>query len=134
MAQDYSKQKKIMRAVGIPLIIIGIIFVAYGIMNFGKGSFEDSRTYQMFFMFGSIIGMIGFLLTYLSVFRHVAKFYATEASPAITTASHAFGTGLKESGTMGNSTQKEIIKVKCPHCGYLESEDAEFCSKCGKKI
>ena len=27
-----------------------------------------------------------------------------------------------------------IIKVRCPHCGYLESEDAIYCSKCGKNM
>ena len=27
-----------------------------------------------------------------------------------------------------------VIKVRCPHCGYLESEDAVYCSKCGKSM
>ena len=33
-------------------------------------------------------------------------------------------------GNEGNT----IIKVRCPHCGYLESEDALYCSKCGKSM
>lgn len=33
-------------------------------------------------------------------------------------------------GSGGNT----IIKVRCPHCGYLESEDAVYCSKCGKSM
>jgi len=134
MAKDYSKTKMIMRAIGIPLIIIGIILSIYGWTNFGTSSFEDSSTYAMYFMLGSAMAVIGFILTYLSVFRHVANFYATEASPAIKTASHALGSGLKESGVIGSTEQKEVVKVKCRHCGYLESEDAEFCSKCGQKV
>lgn len=80
----------------------------------------------------------GLGLIYISQFRKVASYIATEASPAIETGSHAFGkgmgTGLKEAGIGTSNTPKEVIKIKCPHCGYLESEDAEFCSKCGKKI
>ena len=30
--------------------------------------------------------------------------------------------------------EKEVVKVKCQECGHLEDEDAEFCSKCGKRI
>lgn len=33
-------------------------------------------------------------------------------------------------GSEGNT----VIKVRCPHCGYLESEDALYCSKCGKSM
>ena len=34
----------------------------------------------------------------------------------------------------GNGSSNTIIKVRCPHCGYLESEDALYCSKCGKSM
>jgi uncharacterized membrane protein YvbJ len=27
-----------------------------------------------------------------------------------------------------------VIKVRCPHCGELNDEDAEFCKKCGGKM
>ena len=30
--------------------------------------------------------------------------------------------------------KKEVVKVKCRECGHLDEEDAEFCSKCGKRI
>ena len=33
-------------------------------------------------------------------------------------------------GSEGNT----VIKVRCPHCGYLESEDAVYCSKCGRSM
>jgi len=41
--------------------------------------------------------------------------------------------GIKDS-VVTQSIRSEIIKIKCPNCGYLENEDAKFCSKCGKKI
>jgi len=26
------------------------------------------------------------------------------------------------------------VRIKCRNCGYLETEDAEFCSKCGQRL
>ncbi len=36
--------------------------------------------------------------------------------------------------TGNNNSDNTIIKVRCPHCGYLESEDAVYCSKCGRSM
>lgn len=142
MKKDYSKAKIVMLAIGVPLIIIGIILLIYGFMNFGEFFGSWSTQENSGFGFSSIMTIagggfmlvIGVGLVYISQFRRVASYVATEASPGLRTASHAIGQGLKESGAMSSSGQKEVIKVKCPHCGYLDSEDAEFCSKCGKKI
>jgi hypothetical protein len=126
MKPDYSKYKNVMRAVGIPLLIIGIIMVIYGFTSFSRGNI-------FIFGLGGFLTVIGFGLISFSLIRPVSKYYATEATPAIKIASEAIGEGLKDSG-VGRTQTKEVIKIKCPHCGYLESEDAEFCSKCGKKI
>jgi len=133
MSPDYSKHKTAMRAIGIPLLIIGIILVIYGFTSFGSGSFEEATGNMMIFAAGGFLTMIGFALVALTIVRPMTKYYATEMSPGIKIASQSIGEGLKESGA-GGTPQKEVIKVKCPHCGYLESEDAEFCSKCSKKI
>lgn len=131
--QDYSEYKTAMLAIGIPMIIIGIILAIYGFTSFVSGGFEAAAGNQMIFMAGGSIAVIGFVLVGLAVIRPASKYYATELSPAMKITGQSIGEGLKESG-FGSSQTKEIIKVKCPHCGYLESEDAEFCSKCGKKI
>lgn len=153
--EDYSEYKTVMRVIGIPLLIIGIILTIVGFVSFASpdpddpdvfhDSFEEfgekmdrsaerHRTYMFMFGGGAFMMMIGFALVGASVTRPVSKYYATEMSPAIEITGKAIGEGLKESGVLSQSNQKEIIKIKCPNCGYLESEDAEFCSKCGKKI
>ena len=124
--RDYSEYKTIMRGVGLPLFVIGIILVIYSFVSFSFGN-------MALFAVGGFMMVIGFGLLSFSLVRPISKYYATEGSPAIKIASKSFGDGLKESGVLSN-TKKEIIKIKCPHCSYLESEDAEFCSKCGKKI
>ncbi len=131
--KDYSEHKTIMIALGVPLIIIGIILAIFGFTSFSSGGFTSAGGNAAIFMLGSIMAMIGFVLIRLSIIRPVSKYYATELSPAMKITGQSIGEGLKESG-VGSSKPKEIIKIKCPHCGYLESEDADFCSKCGKKI
>ena len=127
MPKDYKTLKIMMRAIGIPLLVIGIIMVIIGFSSFSSGSI-------MIFGLGGFMVVIGFGLISISIVRPVSKYYATEASPAIKIASQSVGEGLKQSGFGVSQQPKQIIKVKCPHCGYLESEDADFCSKCGKKI
>jgi hypothetical protein len=131
--RDYTKHKTIMRAAGIPLLVIGVILVIIGFSSFGSENFEETNSNLIMFAAGGFLLLIGFILVGLTIIRPMAKYYATEAHPGIETASHAIGSGLKESGFETSQT-KEVIKIKCPHCGYLESEDAEFCSKCGKEI
>jgi len=133
MIKDYSRHKTAMRAIGIPLLIVGIILLMYGFISFANEGFDQAFKNQMITLAGGVLILIGFALVGISLVRPVSRYYATEASSAITTASQAMGKGLKESG-LNSSQTKEVIKVKCKHCGYLESEDAEYCSKCGKKI
>lgn len=130
-----ANTRKKLRIIGIPLMIIGIIIIIYSFITF-FGSFsnsyeETSRNSITWFglsALGMILLFIGGILFYFSIIRPVSKYIAAEASPAVTTVSEAFGKGVKKTET------EEVIKIKCPHCGYLESEDAEFCSKCGKKL
>ena len=127
--KDYSQYKKVMIPLGVILLTLGIIIIIFSMVTmFGTsnplGWFGLSAVGILMLFFGAVLLKFSFI-------RPISRYIATEASPAITTAGHALGTGLKESGAMGS---KEIIKIKCPHCGYLESEDADFCSKCGKKI
>jgi len=152
---NYSKHKNVMRAVGIPLLIIGIILVIVGFISFASPNPDDpkvgvdsheefrekmdrssDRHMSSMFMIGAggFMTVIGFALVGASAARPVSKYYASEMSPAMKIAAESIGEGLKESGAFGQNQPKEIIKIKCPHCGYLESEDADFCSKCGKKV
>lgn len=141
MQQDYSTRKKILLFLGVFLIIIGVFLLLYGFIQFSMlwsnfGNINTPNNQQdlnsfAYFGIGGFLLVMGIGCTYLSIIRGVSKYIATETSPAVTIASRAFGKGMHESGT---TPPRQIIKVKCPSCGFLESEDAEFCSKCGKKI
>jgi hypothetical protein len=103
-------------------------------INFGK---------MIFFPIGVFFIMIGFAMIYYSQLRRITSFVATETAPAMTTTTHAAGDGLmsgiNEAGGIkinvaGSGATNEVIKIKCRNCGYHESIDAEYCSKCGNKI
>ena len=70
----------------------------------------------------------------LGLVRPVTGYVATEAAPAIETAATAFGTGLRDAGFGAPGVGGTVVRVKCRNCGYLETEDAEFCSKCGQRL
>jgi hypothetical protein len=117
----------------ISLIVVGINLAIFDFTSFSTDEFESAAANSAIFMLGSIMAMIGFALIRLSVIKPVSKYYATELSPAMKITGQSIAEGVKESG-IGSYNQKEIIKIKCSHCGYLETEDVDFCSKCGKKL
>ncbi|MBN1280327.1 MAG: zinc ribbon domain-containing protein [Candidatus Thermoplasmatota archaeon] len=147
--------------IGIVLSIIGLLGVVSSFTNIGfnfnqifdQQSFAQ-QSQQMsqtsgnalvsgiIFAIGLILCMFGGYLIFFSKLGNVASYVANETAPAVGTVTHAVGKGLmsgvNEAGGIQLNVQgmsgKEVIKVKCSHCGYLESEDAEFCSKCGKPL
>jgi len=152
MGLDYFKHKKVLKVVGAFLLVIGILLCAYGFIHLGSnsyspedgkgfydGSFEEmEKQYRstanalIVLGTGSTLIIFGLFLLILTFIRPISKYYATEASPGIKIIGESLGEGLKDSGF--GSVQGEVVKIRCPYCGYLESEDAEFCSNCGKKI
>lgn len=105
--------------------------------------FEESSA-GMFKMFvGGALIFLGIALIYISFIGRVAKYLAVETKPAIRVAGGGAGAGIaegiREGGGIkldvgGVATPREIVKIKCRHCGYLDSEDAVFCSKCGARL
>ena len=154
---DYSSKKTMGMVLGLILIIIGAIIVVIGLtyINSPSPSIDDpnwekksSESFQKFGM-GAGMTMGGFILISIGVFiiyftniRRMATYMAVETAPAVTISSRALGSGLtqgiNDSGGIhmdhGNTKPAEVVKVKCRKCGYLDTEDATFCSKCGEKL
>lgn len=146
-----------LRIIGAILLIIGLIIVLIGASQqsstaMGNEDWFEQSSAGMFKIFGGLVLIIiGAILLYVSFIRRVASYYAEELSPALETATDAVGAGItrgiqrsggikldiQTSGQAQHSSPvepREVIKIKCRSCGYLETEDADFCSKCGKKM
>jgi hypothetical protein len=152
----YHNIKMFLRIIALFLIIIGIFLALDG--NSQRNSvelgddnwFEKSSSGSTKMMYGIWMIMGGTFLLLVSFTRQTSKYAAVETAPAIKISSEALGRGLSEGIQEGggikihiderslqrnmDSLPKEIIKIKCRDCGYLETEDAQFCSKCGKPI
>ncbi|MHA1144771.1 MAG: hypothetical protein ACTSRW_08555 [Candidatus Helarchaeota archaeon] len=63
---------------------------------------------------------------------------AKAQAPAVETIAKAqakgFRKGFEDSDDLDSSSEDSTIRIRCRNCGYLETEDAQFCSKCGKEL
>jgi hypothetical protein len=101
----------------------------------GFGSFVSSVVLSFLLStIGIVLMAVGGFALWLGLVRPVSGYVATEASPAIQTAATAIGSGLREVGFGGGARGGTVVRVKCRNCGYLETEDAEYCSKCGQRM
>ena len=137
-----------LRQVGIALMGIGLVLfflsfvpILLAFNRFMQDPFGSAGSmfgsFFLSFLIGAIgiitLGVGGFALR-LGLVRPLTGYVATEAAPAIQTAATAFGAGLREAGFGASGVAGSLIRVKCRNCGYLETEDAEFCSKCGQRM
>ena len=152
---EYEGTKKNVRALGIILLIIGGLLLIYGVGNIftvfgtspGGGTmeeFQDTSAWMMqTFLVGGISIFIGFVMVgfgsqmiMASKAKEISKYAASQMAPATEMVTEAVASGLSKGfgGKSPVSGQKEVIKIKCRNCGYLETEDADFCSKCGERM
>ncbi|TFG21426.1 MAG: zinc ribbon domain-containing protein [Promethearchaeota archaeon] len=114
---------------------ITMIVLSFVFSDFGPNIALMIPAFFMLFI-GIVLCMISLQLWYATKVDKITGYMskATGDSAKYTTekVTDGFATGLERHGmSLGG---KETIKVKCRNCGYLESEDAEFCSKCGQSI
>jgi len=121
------------------LLTIGLILAIWGGFSssnqiniwMGSGStsaFNSSATYAGIAFGGVFCCMIGFVIFMFTHQGSIARFQAKQNAEALEISARAISRGFNL------DTENENIKIKCRTCGYLESEDAEFCSKCGNRL
>ena len=98
--------------------------------NFIDESNEKGQRFIIFGMGGILVIGLGGAMARFAFMKPVSEIVATETSGAVEHSSTALGrgigAGLAQSGhTLGG------VRVRCRACGFLDSEDAKFCSSCG---
>lgn len=134
MKEKIAKRGRILIWSGLIVAITGIVLLIVGIT--GTGGFGLSAIGGFTMVIG--FAMVGFgMQFYLAskagkISNYIAKATGDSAKYTAEKVTDGFATGLQKHGmSLGG---KETIKVKCRNCGYLETEDAEFCSKCGQTM
>lgn len=132
------------------LLLLGFGLFVSGPLLFGlvaMGAFQSGRPGLGFLgpalafpvsVAGIVCIMAGAIYMRMGYLKAGSEIVATETSGAVQHATSAWarglGTGLKESGFSLGGGATQVVKVKCRACGYLESEDARFCSRCAKPM
>ena len=79
MNEDHSKHKIVMRIIGIPLLVIGIILAILGFTIFTSGSFDQAFGNIIMIVTDGFLNVSGFGLVGLTLNRPISKYCATEA-------------------------------------------------------
>ena len=146
MKENARRKGRTMIAIGGIMVVIGFAVMIWGIIdivNIGLGDLEF--TFMLKIIIGGAVAGIGAIPFGVGIYFYMAskmekisKFYSRATAPAAkyTTeqVTDGLATGLEKHGMGIGTGGKEVIKIKCRNCGYLETEDAEFCSKCGQSM
>jgi hypothetical protein len=146
----------VLRVIAVIMIFIGTALIITGnqqrsSVELGDDNwFEESSGGSQKMGIGIAMIMFATFLLLVSFARKTSSYMAVETAPAVKISSEAVGHGISEGIQKGGGIRVqlegisgrhyvgkepiEIIKIKCRNCGYLETEDAEFYSKCGKRV
>lgn len=158
---DHSTKRRQISIVSVLLFVVGLSVLAYGLMQFSSGFLRPSSEFfadpnrvmdedrrsgftgilcmfaggvtLMFAVRALFYARAGSILRYAAaetapVAKDTFNYLADETQEGVQKLAGAVAKGRTASGG------GEVIKVRCRQCGYLESEDAKFCSGCGRGI
>ena len=129
MSEQHEKVKRILRIVGIVLLVAGAGCSVAGFVDIIL-SFRRMEMSTLFFLV--IIGLpfmgLGLGLLLVSFHRELARYAKNETVPVINEASKEITPAIRA------VTDAVKGEKKCPHCGAVSTEDNAFCPACGKPL
>ncbi len=84
------------------------------------------------FGFGGFVAVGSLALASFAFRKSLSELAATDTEVAVEHSAGAFARGMR--GVAGMGAPSTVVKVKCRSCGYLDSEDAKFCSGCAATL
>lgn len=147
LARMSAGQRRVLQVGGVLCLVAGLVLFlmgplaalrSFGSAASGDGGVEDAVGGMMGLVLFSFLGMLflvaGAVMARFGFMRPVAELTATETAGALEHAAGAAGRGLRGAGLGAGREGGEVVKVKCRGCGFLDSEDARFCSGCGASM
>ena len=129
----HAKNKKILKVIGIILLIAGVCCAVTGFVDMGL-SMRRMEMPRLFFLL--IIGFpsigIGGMLTLMGFRKEVATYIKNESVPVFNEASEEMKPGI--SAVASAVKEGVTASVTCPACGESNTEGSNFCRKCGKPL
>ena len=150
----HSAALRFLRTTGPVLAVAGLICIVIAFVNFFSAVLGPSagppRLFWLFF-----VGMpplaVGILMTKVGFAGKIARFFAAELAPVakdtfnymaeetqdgVKTVARAISAGIKEGTETPPSEANDPSKAAplCSACGFTETADARFCSRCGRPL
>lgn len=125
--------------IGLPLMmgapLLGLGGAVVGMGAGPEAMFGSFAAAVALSMLGFVLVVAGLLMVRFGFMKAVSEVTATETAGAVEHASGAVGRGVgKGLADAGHSLGGAVVRLKCRACGYLDSEDASFCSGCGQAM
>ncbi len=142
----HEQTRRILRLIGIPLLILGVALVVIGIVSFFRafGGMEPPRHFWCAFL-GMPILFVGGVLTSYGFMGSVMRYSAQETAPvgkdtfnylaegtkdSVKTLASAVGEGLRA----GSPSASASPQIRCHKCNTANPSDAKFCNGCGASL
>lgn len=132
-AIKHAKNKKVLKIVGIVLLLAGVCCAVTGFVDMGL-SMRRMEMPGLFFLL--IIGFpsiaIGGMLTLMGFRKEMATYIKNESVPVFNEASEEMKPGI--SAVAGAVKEGVTASVICHACGESNTEGSNFCRKCGHPL
>ena len=146
--ESHNQFRNTFRILGLIIFPLGVILTIGGFLSFvgmissGDTNFGSVPLKMIIFGAGGSMLVVGGWFLVMGYQGKIYRYHAMEAKDAVTIAGDGAGEGLargvRRGGGIkfdpGRSRSREVVKIRCRKCGYLDSEDAKYCSKCGARI
>ena len=142
----HGEIRRIARIVGPIMVVVGVIFLAIGMISFFSsfGSFEPPRYFWCCFV-GMPLIALGASLTQFAFLGSIARYIAGETAPVQKDTFNYVAQGIRpgvkdlvqavREGLTEESPEEPVGDKKfCSNCGQAATLQANFCSGCGQKL
>lgn len=138
--QQHNATKKKLRVIGIILIIVGVLCMTTGIVDFSLAfNGKEVRDPTLFFLIflGSPIMVAGIICLIFGFKKEIGMYIKNESVPVINEAAGDLKPAIKsvvsavKEGLNGEEKQSDRV---CSHCGKSNDGNHAFCSFCGKPL
>ena len=142
MNDNYESKKRILKIVGICLIVLGVVFIIVGAVGLDRDPASGMFAFMPVGIMTLGIGVMLIMLAYRrEIAAHQAKIYAPvlkDLKQEVMPDNHVLicpdcGTGNEIDSKFCKECGKPLRKT-CPYCNAEVGCDSKFCNKCGRSL
>lgn len=132
--EQHEKTKKILKIVGVSLLVVGVIFAAVGFIDFFSAFGSNGMPTKFWCLFiGLPLLGIGGGITLFAYKREISRYVKNESVPVANEASEDLSPAVRNIASAVKEGLSSDDGVRCA-CGEFNAAGSKFCKKCGKSL